>query len=263
MNYLDLFKPVDPASAINDTKFERDFSSLPHTSYEWERLYCSFVKAGDVAGARKFMDRLATSGQFITVGNVSTSELNMTKYLAVSLIAVLTRVAINSGADELRCYQTSDEYIQFLDRCSTPDLIVTQMFAAAEAMIQAVHDAKEVTDNNLYYNQCREYIANHLGQKITVSELAEHCQLTPNYLSFIFKKVSGKTITDYILEQKITMAKQLLLSREYTTDEIASFLGFHSQSYFIERFKKMVGMTPRAWKTTHGKNAGMDLYPGI
>jgi len=236
---------------------------VPHTSYEWERLYCSFVKAGDVEGARNFVDRLAASGQFIIVGNVSNSQLNRTKYLAVSLIAVLTRVAINSGADELRCYQISDEYIQFLDRCNAPDVIVTQMIVAAETMIQAVHDAKDVTDNNLYYNQCREYIANHLGQKITVSELAEHCRLTPNYLSFVFKKVSGKTITDYILEQKITTAKQLLLSREYTTDEIASFLGFHSQSYFIERFKKQVGMTPRAWKAAHKKTADVDLYPGI
>lgn len=263
MNYLDLFKPVDPASAINDTRFEKEFQTLPHSSYEWERLYCSFVRAGDVEGSRRFWQRIASSGQFVTVGNVSKNEIVQTKYLAVSLIAVLTRVAINSGADELKCYQTSDEYIQFLDCCSTPDVIVAQMFAAAEAMIQAVHDAKEVTDNNFYYNQCREYIANHLGQKITVSELAEHCQLTPNYLSFIFKKVSGKTITDYILEQKITLAKQLLLSREYTMSEIAAFLGFHSQSYFIERFKKQVGMTPRAWKTTHGKSAGVDLYPGV
>lgn len=263
MNYLDLFKPIDPASAINDTRFEKEFQTLPHSSYEWERLYCSFVRAGDVEGSRRFWQRIASSGQFISVGNVSNNELAQTKYLAVSLIAVLTRVAINSGADELRSYQASDRFIQSLDTIDDPQIILARMFAAAEDMIQAVHDAKEISQNSIYYNQCREYIANHLGQKITVSELAEHCRLTPNYLSFIFKKVSGKTITDYILEQKITMAKQLLLSREYTTDEIASFLGFHSQSYFIERFKKQVGMTPRAWKTTHGKNAGMDLYPGV
>ena len=59
MEYLKLFVPIDPASAINDTKFEKEFPSLPHSSYEWERMYCSFVRTGDVAGARRFMDQIA------------------------------------------------------------------------------------------------------------------------------------------------------------------------------------------------------------
>lgn len=100
--FLELFKPIDPTSAINDTKFEKNFPSLPHSSYEWERVYCSFVRTGDVAGARRYMEQIAQSGKSITVGNVSKSQLTMTKYLGVSLIAVVTRVAINNGADELK-----------------------------------------------------------------------------------------------------------------------------------------------------------------
>lgn len=263
MNYFELFKPIDPASAVNDTRFEKEFQTFPHSSYEWERLYCSFVRNGDVEGARRFMKQLLENGKSITVGNVSQNELNQTKYLAVSMIAVLTRVAINSGADELKTYQVSDTYLQSLDNLISPEEIVSHMFYTVDIMIQAVRDAKNISENSAYFNRCREYISAHLGEKISVTKLAEICGLTPNYLSALFKKISGKTITDYILEQRITAAKQLLLSGEYTTDEIATFLGFHSQSYFIERFKKQVGMTPRAWKITHGKNAGVDLYPGI
>lgn len=263
MDYLKVFVPIDPASSINDTKFEMKFPSLPHSSYEWERVYCSFVRMGDVAGARRYMELIAQSGKFITVGNVSKSELTQTKYLAVSLIAVVTRVAINNGADELRCYQFSDELIQFLDACDDPSEIVTRVFSSVEAMIQAVHDAKEVTENNLYFKRCREYISNHLNQKITVNDLAELCGLTPNYMSFIFKEISGKTITNYILEQRIQVAKRLLLSGEHTTAEIASFLGFSSQSYFIACFKKQVGDTPRHWKMYQTKGSGVKLYPGL
>lgn len=263
MEYLELFIPIDPTSAINDTKFEKDFLALPHSSYEWERMYCSFVRAGDVAGARRFMDQIAQSGRAIMVGNVSKSQLTMTKYLAVSLIAVVTRVAINSGADELKCYQISDAFIQHLDSHTDPGKIVTLLFSAAETMIQAVHDAKEVSENNLYFKRCREYISNHLNQKITVHHLADLCGLTPNYTSYIFKKLSGMTITDYVLAQRIQVAKRLLLGDEYSTAEIASFLGFSSQSYFIACFKKQVGETPRRWKMYHAKGAGVKLYPDI
>lgn len=263
MEYLKLFVPIDPASAINDAKFEKEFPSLPHSSYEWERMYCSFVRNGDVAGARRFMDQIVQSGKSITVGNVSKNELTMTKYLGVSLIAVVTRVAIDSGADELKCYQISDEYIQLMDACNDPEKLVVHMFSAAETMIQAVHEAKEVAENNLYYKRCREYISNHLGEKITVNDLSELCGLTPNYMSYIFKKLSGKTITDYILEQRIQVAKRLLLTGEHNTAEIAAFLNFNSHSYFIACFKKQVGETPRHWKMYHTKGTGVKLYPGI
>lgn len=263
MDYLNIFAPVDPAASMNDTKFEKEFRTLSHSSYEWERAYCAYVRAGDVAGARQYMNHIAENGHFITVGNVSRNFTMQTKFLAVSFIAVITRVAINSGADELNTYQISDTFLQFLDGCEDDALIVSELFLAAEQMIQAVHDAQANSENSIYFIKCREYISNHLSEKIMVEDLAGLCDLTPNYLSHIFKKISGKTITDYILDQRITVAKQLLLSPDYTSAEIAAFLGFNSQSYFISCFKKQVGETPRSWKMRHGQGAGVDLYPGI
>lgn len=263
MEYSKVFVPIDTASAVNDTKFEKYFSTLPHSSYEWERAYSTFVHTGDVEGAHAFIEELAKSGSFITVGNVSPNTLNQTKYLSVSFIAVVTRVAINNGADELKCYQISDRFIQFLDTHHDPSLIVSQLFSSTEAMIQAVHDAKDISENNLYFKRCREYINSHLGEKIVVNDLAELCGLTPNYMSHIFKQLSGKTITDYILEQRIQVAKRLLLTDELATVEIATFLGFHSHSYFISCFKKQVGETPRHWKMYHTKETGIQLYPDL
>lgn len=263
MEYFKVFVPIDPASSINDAKFEKEFTSLPHSSYEWEQMYCSFLRDGDVAGARRFMEQIAASGKSIAVGNVSKNEVSQAKYLAISLIAVATRVAINSGADELKCYQLSDQFTQSLDSYDDPETVVGHMFITAEAMTQAVHDAKEKAEDNLYYKRCREYISNHLNQKIMVEDLAELCGLTPNYMSYIFKSLSGKTITEYILDERIQVAKRLLLADEHSTAEIASFLGFSSQSYFIACFKKQVGETPRHYKMYHTKGAGVKLYPGI
>lgn len=263
MEYSKVFVPIDPSTSVNDARFEREFTTLPHSSYEWEQIYCSFIRNGDVDGARKYMNYIAGNGKVVNVGNVSNSSISQVKYLAVSLIAVATRVAINSRADELKCYQLSDQFIQFLDSCDDTDVIVSHMFHAVEVMTQAVHDAKENIEDNLYYKYCREYISAHLNQKILVEDLAELCGLTPNYLSRIFKALSGMTITEYILNQRIQVAKRLLLADEHTTAEIASFLGFSSQSYFISCFKKQVGQTPRRWKMYHSKNSAVKLYPAL
>lgn len=263
MEYEKVFVPIDPSSTVNDAHFESDFNALPHSSYEWEQIYCSFIRNGDVEGARKFMNHIAASGKIITVGNVSNNSVTQVKYLAVSMIAVATRVAINNGADELFCYKFSDQFIQSLDSCDDSEVIISHMFHTVEVMTKAVHDAKEKAEDNLHYKRCREYIGNHLNQKIRVENLAELCGLTPNYMSSIFKKLSGMTITEYILNQRIQVAKRLLLADEHTTAEISSFLGFSSQSYFIACFKKHVGETPRHWKMYHAKESGMNLYSGI
>lgn len=263
MDYLELFTAVDPSQSVNDAKFEKEFSTVPHSAYEWERAYTNFVRAGDVLGARRYMEYMAKQGQAVLVGNLSPDYVTQNKFLAVSTMAVITRVAISSGADELAAYQISDAYLQYLAKAQNVDEFIAKLFQSVETLIQLVHDAKEISEHNAHYLRCREYISQHLGQKITVPELAELCGLTPNYLSHIFKKISGKTVTEYILGERIQTAKQLLLSGGHSSAEIASFLGFTSQSYFIACFKKEVGMTPRSWKLRQARGSGVELYPDL
>lgn len=263
MKYKDIFTAVDPSQSVNDVRFEKAFSTVPHSAYEWERAYTHFVRAGDVEGARRYMEYMAKQGQAVLVGNLSPDYVTQNKFLAVSSIAVITRVAISSGADELTAYQISDAYLQYLAKAKNVDAFIAKLFQSVEALIQLVHDAKEVSEHNAHYLRCREYIGRHLGQKISVPELAALCGVTPNYLSHIFKKVSGKTVTDYILGERIRMAKQFLLNGDHSSTEIASFLGFTSQSYFIACFKKETGMTPRSWKLRQVRGSGVELYPDL
>lgn len=261
MALADLFLPVNLAAAVNDAQFENSIQTLPHSSYAWERIYCTYVQAGDVDGAARFIARMEQESRPLQVGNLSPDKLRQAKYLAVSLIAIVTRVAISSGADELSCYQISDRFIQLVDTLHELDQIQRDVFAATHALIQAVHDKQIHSENNGYLMICREYIAKHIGQKITVSELARQCRLTPNYLSHLFKQVTGRSITEYILHQKIQLAKQLLLENERNCSEICNFLNFSTQSYFIARFKREVGQTPQKWKNQHLGDTSNQFYP--
>ena len=91
---------------------------------------------------------------------------------------------------------------------------------------------------------CCEYIADHIYGAISVSDLAAYTCVSCNYLSTLFHKDKGETITNYIQRQKIREAKRLLKHTAQPLLEISERLGFHSQSYFCTIFKKYSGVTP-------------------
>ncbi|MBQ8994972.1 MAG: helix-turn-helix transcriptional regulator [Oscillospiraceae bacterium] len=261
MARLKRYIAVDNEKAVSDTRFTSFFPFISHSSYEWERQLFTYVKAGDVEGFKRFMQYMLSSGQLDSARNTLLDTEEHSRFLAVAMISLFTRVAINCGVDELWAYEVSDRFLFFLHRCTDAEQILPELIKECTALVQAVHDTQEILSDNIYFTRCRDYISNHLGQKITVLVLAEICGLSPNYLSTVFKRASGKTIKQYILEQRILVSKQLLLDPDYDIDEITSFLGFASQSHFIETFKKQVGTTPRRWRMRTGKGMGVELYP--
>ena len=77
---------------------------------------------------------------------------------------------------------------------------------------------------------------------------------SPNYLSKKFKTEIGISISEYIAKEKIDAAKNLLISGDNKITKICDQLGFGSQSYFSELFKKYTGMTPVQYRDKNGSN---------
>ena len=88
-----------------------------------------------------------------------------------------------------------------------------------------------------------KYINENLSQKISVSSVANHCGISADYLSQIFKKEMGENLSTYILRQKLEKAKILLL-KGVNEKDICFEVGFSSQAYFITVFKRFYIMTP-------------------
>lgn len=92
--------------------------------------------------------------------------------------------------------------------------------------------------------KAREYIYQNRFQKITLNEVASVLEITPSYLSRIFKKVTQQSFSDYIAEVKIEEAKSLLLKDNNRIYEVSSMLGYDDPYYFSKVFKKITQMTP-------------------
>ncbi len=90
----------------------------------------------------------------------------------------------------------------------------------------------------------RNWIDTHIDRKFSLEELAREAQLSPNFLCRIFKSFTGKTLTQYISQVKITYAKQLLIRTEQSVKAIAVECGFLNESYFFILFKRSEGISP-------------------
>lgn len=92
-----------------------------------------------------------------------------------------------------------------------------------------------------------DYIQEHLDQDLSLAELAGLVQLSPYHFARLFKRSTGLSPHKYLLKCRIERVKQLLIARKLSLAEIACVVGFSSQSHLNYHFKRLVGVTPKAF----------------
>ena len=116
----------------------------------------------------------------------------------------------------------------------------------------AEHDAPAADGARMRRNQrikeILSYIREHFTEKITLDEIAKHLHLSTNECCRFFKKNMNCTLFEYITEYRLSKSMELLEHTDLPVSQIAYESGFGSSSYFIEKFRKNVGMTPAAFR---------------
>ena len=112
------------------------------------------------------------------------------------------------------------------------------------------------TEHPLYLQYVRpamQEIESHLSDPLNVDDLAEQLHITPQYLTRLFQRFVGSSVRSYISVLRISRAKELLISRPYTTlDGIAALCGYRDVSYFISVFRQQTGTTPKQFRKLYG-----------
>lgn len=100
------------------------------------------------------------------------------------------------------------------------------------------------------------YINQHLDQNLTLVKLARIASMNKTYYSTIFKKVTGMTVWEYILNTRIELAISYLVKNndEFNITEILSMCGFNNATSFNKTFKKITGKTPTEYKNSNNNS---------
>ncbi len=100
-----------------------------------------------------------------------------------------------------------------------------------------------------------DYIDFHYSGELSLSSLAQMCSVSESYLSALFKKETGTTVTDYVNNTRIRQSLILLNSTKLSIGEISARCGFLDANYFSRTFKKILGLSPREYRSSIRKQA--------
>lgn len=92
------------------------------------------------------------------------------------------------------------------------------------------------------------YIHENYTKNLTIEQIAKSYSLNQNYISQLFKRETGKTFTEYIMELRIRYANELLRSTNLPISEIAELSGYPDYFYFARVYKKVTGITPSQFR---------------
>ncbi len=114
------------------------------------------------------------------------------------------------------------------------------------------HPHKESKINRI--EMIREYVKINIEKNITRQELAKAIYLNPEYLSRFFKKEMGCTLSDYLMREKMNMARSLLLTTSLSVSTIAGKVGYSNFSHFAQCFRKEFGVSPSEYRSQNSTN---------
>ena len=104
------------------------------------------------------------------------------------------------------------------------------------------------SNQNELVKKVKEILKNGISEELSVINIAAGMYVHPNYLSRVFKHETGKTISEYIVELRMTQAKKMLLNPNIKVYEVAEAVGYNSLAHFNRIFKREVGITLKKYQ---------------
>ena len=249
-------------SSMDDAIME-DFSSLvfdrreqeqPHNPYDQELREFSSIEHGDIGMLRRSLQEDYTG----KIGTLAKDEVRHMRNRGIVVVTLASRAAIRGGLLPEVSFSMSDVFIQRLEEESDTAVLLNMMhqfefkYAEMVADLNSQKAGRPRKDQNPRVDQCKDYIFKHLHEKIRIQDIADELYLNANYLSEIFRQYEGLTITEFILQEKVGLTKNLLSYSPYSYSEIAAYLGFSSQSHLGKTFKKHTGITLKQYRDQYG-----------
>ena len=235
---MDIDKKLSHVNFLN-----REYN-VSHLAYEHEMVFFQSIKDGDIAEA----NRLFKPFNCKEMGTLSEDNLRNVKYHLIITVAFITRSCIEGGMEMETAYNLSDIYIQNIDKCHSEEQVTLLHRQLVEDYAQRMSLVRKQNRYPKTVTLCLDYIYDNLHTKITLDTLSQVARLSPAYLSKLFHKEVGLTISEYITRKRIETAENMLKYSDYSCLEISDYLCFSSESHFIQVFKKHTGYTPKAFR---------------
>ena len=140
-----------------------------------------------------------------------------------------------------------EDYVFAIDSMSSVDEIFQYAKKAVCSSFREVIQAKMQEDNKPV-RLAKQYIKQNYGKPITLELVSEQVGFTPAYFSTLFKKETGSTFSEYLLETRMEAAKDMLKDTNLSVAAICEQVGYSDSKYFTKTFTRETGLKPNQYR---------------
>lgn len=211
--------------------------------YDVERQLMQAVSAGQIPKAELLFSTLFKY-QFEVR---STNALRNTKNYLIILNTLLRVAARNGDVPPFHVDKLSSSYAHKIEATTSTNAGVTLMKEMVRRYCLLVRN-HSMKGYSLLIRKVLTQIDYDLTADLSLKNLASQLNVNPSYLSTLFKKETGSTLTEYVNQKRIEHAIFLLNSSSLQIQMIAQYSGIPDVNYFTKLFKRLIGKTPKEYR---------------
>ncbi|MFT8459871.1 MAG: helix-turn-helix domain-containing protein [Liquorilactobacillus ghanensis] len=224
-------------------KIHKVESNNLHNTYFLEQEMLNYIRRGQKENLINFLEN-KMSKSFLHAGKMGETPLRQTKNIFIgTLVKVGNLAAIPGGMAIEDVYELIDNYTIKCEKLSSVDQILALQYNMLIDFCQLIKN-KKISTVSVEVQRMMNFIDGRVNTTTTIADVAKFCNRSNSYVGRTFKKETGKTIHQYILEAKLIEGQNLLTYTDMTIAEISNYLNFSSQSYFQNCFRKYFEVTP-------------------
>lgn len=226
--------------------------------YRGEAMLRDLIARGDKKNLQQVLEYGMKSLDFSH--RLPQNPLRLQKNINIIINTIGRHAAEKGGLPIYLLHSLSDEYAIRIERCRSIDELEKLTVEMCLGYCDAVRNYA-IGNHSYAIVKVATYILQNLESQLKLETLAEVAGYNPSHLSKQFKKETGKTISRYIQEKRITEAQWLLSHGEDPVTDIALTVGFEDAAYFSRVFRNITGFSPLEFRRKRG-SATYDGLPG-
>lgn len=209
--------------------------------FHYEKTVLDKVRCGDRKQAKEALHELL-DGIF-----ASKAGMDTVKACVLELLIVLSRSAVEGGANLEQLTLLNLNCINHLHKCSNKSQVEAWMFESLDHFMDNMLENRSSMNLRVINKAC-DYIVKNYHKNISLEEVAQTVHLSPFYFSRLFKQEKGYNFVDFLTKVRIDKAKKMLQNPDFTAVRIAAEVGYQDASYFSRVFRQTMGMTPNQYR---------------
>ncbi|WP_444658259.1 AraC family transcriptional regulator [Caproiciproducens sp. R2] len=214
-----------------------------HPPFFLEKKIVNQIKIYDTDGALNTLMEINLLSRAV----LAKDPLRSLKNSIICSCSFFTRAVIEAGVFPDIAFTYSDTFIQQIEKMTGISEVRNFEQEMLKEFIKLAKDKTSAKYSRPIFSAL-QYINNNLTQKLSLADIAKHAYVHPNYLSSIFKKEVGCSLTDFIARRRIEESTYFIAYTDYEIADIASFYHFCNQSYYCAVFKQHLFISPNEYR---------------